>query len=206
MLGRPSRAEDRREIMLPKITEVFGELGYRRATTAALAERCGLQETQLYRLWPSKKAMFLAVIEHLFDLEVAGWNRLLSDHTPSEAIDRIFDEEGRHRGRSGLHRITLAAFSESDDPELREAVRRMYHRFHRYIRETLKQLHADLPADADPPDPSAAAWALIGLGTMINIGREFDLFGASTQTRLMKDIGPHLAGRLTGSKPSAVRE
>lgn len=197
MLGRPSRAEERRETMLPRITEVFGELGYRRATTAALAERCGLQETQLYRLWPSKKAMFLATIEHLFDLEVAGWNRVLDQYTPAEAIERIFTEEARYRGRSGLHRITLAAFSESDDPEVRDAVRRMYHRFHRYIRDTLNQLHHTLPDDTNPPDPNAAAWALIGLGTLINIGREFDLFDKTTQTQLMQTIGPHLAGQFT---------
>ena len=194
MLGRPSRAQERRETMLPRITEVFGELGYRRATTAALAERCGLQETQLYRLWPSKKAMFLAVIDHLYDLEVEGWNRVIASHSPAEAIDLIFAEEARHRGRSGLHRITLAALSESDDAEVREAVRRMYRRFHRYIRDMLKQLHPNLPDGATPPDPTTAAWAIIGLGTLVNIGREFDLFGQATQVRLINEIGAHLAG------------
>ena len=49
-MPRPSKADERRRELLPLVAEAFSELGYRRATTAELAARCGVQENILYRL------------------------------------------------------------------------------------------------------------------------------------------------------------
>lgn len=197
-MNKTAKALAREEELLPKLALAFGAGGYRRTTTAELAKVCGLQETQLYRLWPSKKAMFLAVVGYLFELETADWKRTLDAARGGEsrdAIAAILDAEGRERGRSGLHRITFAALSESDDPEIADAVRQMYRQFHRFIRDALKARHAERPGDASAvPDPALAAWAMIGLGTVTNIGREFDLFTPAAQRKLMKQIGLYLAG------------
>ena len=49
-MPRPDRSPDRRRELAPVLARAFAELGYRRATTAELAERCGVQEKALYRL------------------------------------------------------------------------------------------------------------------------------------------------------------
>ena len=49
-MSRQSNKPNKRAELLPKIAEAFGELGYRRATTAAIAARCEVQETTLYRM------------------------------------------------------------------------------------------------------------------------------------------------------------
>ncbi len=56
-MPRPNRSEERRAEFLPTLASAFAEHGYRKTTTATLAEACGVQEPALYRLWPDKRAM-----------------------------------------------------------------------------------------------------------------------------------------------------
>ncbi|MEM7625796.1 MAG: TetR/AcrR family transcriptional regulator [Planctomycetota bacterium] len=190
-MPRPNRSEERRAELIPILARAFADLGYASATTAALAEAAGLRENQLYRLWPSKKAMFLATIEHLYDLQTRWWSQMLAESDPAEAARRILEEEGRHRGESGLHRIIFAGLSEADDPEIRAAMANFYQRFHKFIVTVLKRKPG--PNDCATPPP-LAAWSLIALGTFSNIARELDIFGIPTQRRLMSEVGAALAG------------
>ena len=53
------------------------------------------------------------------------------------------------------------------------------------------------------PDADTAAWAVIGLGTMANIGQEFGLLSQAGRARLIGDAGSLL---LDGAgRPSARR-
>ncbi|MEM1108567.1 MAG: TetR/AcrR family transcriptional regulator [Planctomycetota bacterium] len=208
-MPRPNRSEERKTELTPVLARAFADLGYRSATTAALAEACGLRENQLYRLWPSKKAMFLATLDYLYELETRWWDEHLSAAAadPSgaaAAAQRILEEEGKRRGETGLHRIIFAGLSESDDPEISAAVTAMYHRFHKFIanvlRRSAKARGGDLPDHAAPPN--LAAWSLIALATFSNIAREFDLFPLATQRKLMAQVGSSLAGLNAHETPS----
>ena len=57
---------------------------------------------------------------------------------------------------------------------------------------------ADLPAPAREPDtsldPGLVAWAIVGIGTVANIGRELDLFSSRTRKRLVQEVGRALLG------------
>lgn len=193
-MPRPNRSDERRHELIPVLARAFAELGYASATTAALAKALDLRENQLYRLWPSKKAMFLATIEHLYELQTRWWSQLLAEGDPADAARRILEDEGKHRGESGLHRIIFAGLSETDDPEVRAAMANFYQRFHKFIVTVLKR-QPEL-TDCATPIP-LAAWSLIALGTFSNIARELDIFGIPTQRRLMAEVG----GKLSGLKP-----
>ena len=78
-MPRRNQTNEKRRELLPIVARAFAERGYRRTTTAELAERCGVQENILYRLWPDKKAMFIAAIGYVYDLSVAIWSRLLKE-------------------------------------------------------------------------------------------------------------------------------
>ena len=85
-MPRPDRSQERRAELLPVVAAAFAELGYRRASTAELAERCGVRVNVLYRLWPDKRAMFVAAIHHVFDGSLATWEALLEEsRAPPEA-------------------------------------------------------------------------------------------------------------------------
>ena len=51
-MPRPNQSDQRRRELLPVVTDAFAELGYRRTSTAELAERCNVRVNILYRLWP----------------------------------------------------------------------------------------------------------------------------------------------------------
>ncbi len=187
-MARPNQSDKRRAELVPVLAKAFAELGYRRATTAALAKRCGLRENQLYRLWPNKKAMFLASIDYLYEFTAAKWRELLSQDGDTSPAERILNWEGEHRGETGLHRITFAGLNETDDPEVREALRRMYKKFHRFIIGQVKA-HRDEVDAGDDPNAALTAWAVIGLGTMTNIANELGLLNPKAQTRLIRDVG-----------------
>lgn len=53
-------AEDRREQVITAAVSVFARSGYEGATTAAIAEKVGVTQPYLFRLFPTKKDLFLA--------------------------------------------------------------------------------------------------------------------------------------------------
>lgn len=187
-MARPNLSKQRRAELVPVLAGAFAELGYRRATTAALAERCGLRENQLYRLWPNKKAMFLASIDYLYEYSAERWRSLLAQDDGVSPAERILSWEGEHRGESGLHRITFAGLNETDDPDIRKALQQMYRKFHKFIAEQVKE-HRGLTLSGDHPDTAMTAWAVIGMGMMGNITHELDLLNRKTQGRLFHDVG-----------------
>lgn len=65
--------------LLPIVARAFAELGYRRATSATLARHCGVRENVLYRVWPTKQAMFLAAIDYLWQSSSEEWRHLLGE-------------------------------------------------------------------------------------------------------------------------------
>src|SRR5438132_3322579 len=97
-MARPSQTSQKRRELLPVVARAFAELGYRRTTTADLARRCGVRENILYRLWPDKRAMFIASIEYVFERSAAVWRRLLADAAAADvsAAEKLLAYEASH--------------------------------------------------------------------------------------------------------------
>jgi AcrR family transcriptional regulator len=169
------------------VARAFAELGYRRAPTAAQAKRCGVRENILYRAWKSKKAMFLAAIDYVFDSSRAVWERLLGDAPPKDAARRVLDYESVHHGEFGLYRVVFAGLSETDDPQIRSALRRMYLQFQRFIAAQVRAAWEDTRATAI--DPDIAGWALVGIGTVSNIARELELLSGPQRQAIFRAVG-----------------
>jgi AcrR family transcriptional regulator len=176
-MPRPSLTNEKRRELIPVVARAFAELGYRRTTTAELAKRCKVRENILYRLWPDKKAMFIAAIGYVYELAEQTWARLLDGALKGSSAERVLEYESRHLGEFGHSRIIFAGLSETDDPEIRRALSRMYQvALHRGRSETRS-------------DCALAAWALIGLGTVASIGLELHLLGGRERRALMKEMG-----------------
>lgn len=187
-MPRPSRINEKRRELLPVVARAFAALGYRRATTAELARRCGVQENILYRLWPDKKAMFVAAIDYVHSLAAETWERVLQERggglTPAQ---RLLRYEAVHLGEFGHHRIILVALSETDDADIRSALVRMYRRYARAIEHYVEE-------SAPRADAWVTAWALIGLGTISTIIRELDLLGEKARQQMVQSAGERLLG------------
>lgn len=200
-MPRPSQLHDQRRRLLPVVADAFVELGYRRATTAELARRCGVQENILYRLWRDKKAMFIASIAFVFDSSLAIWEGLLSGAAADDRADRraaarprspaelLLAYEAQHHGEFGRYRILFAALGETDDADIRRTLRETYARFHAWIARQVEQHRA---GRGGGPAPILSAWALVGLGTVANIGRELELIDDGQRRALLEAAGPLL--------------
>ena len=188
-MPRPSQTDQKREKLLPIVAGAFAELGYRRATTAELAKRCKVRENILYRLWPDKKAMFIASIDYVYEQAAGTWREVLSETDDNAgAAERLLKHEAEHYGESGLHRIIFAGLSETHEPEIREALRKMYGRFHRFIRGQVVA-HRNGGGSKTLPDETICAWAMVGLGNVANISRELGLLTGRGRKKMFGEAG-----------------
>ncbi|MEO6596542.1 MAG: TetR/AcrR family transcriptional regulator [Planctomycetota bacterium] len=192
-MGRPDHSERRRDELIPTIAATFAEFGYRRTTTAVLAERCSAQETILYRLWPDKRAMFTASIDYVVEHSEAIWTKATSRSNAVTTAEAVLDYEADHLGELGLYRILFAGLSETDDPAIAKALRAAYRSFHRFLLARTVE-HREQRSARSLPDAELAAWALLGLGTVVNLGRELGLLPKKARSRLLSTVGRHLLG------------
>lgn len=191
-MGRPNLSAQRRDELLPAVAATFAELGYRRTTTALLAERCGVQETILYRLWADKRAMFTASIEYVAEHSRRVWERELAARTSAKTTaEAVLDHEATHLGEFGLYRILFAGLSETDDPAIVRALQNAYRSFHAFVRDRIAE-HRKARGARGTPSPDIAAWAMLGVGTVVNLGRELGLLDADGRADVLRDAGRRL--------------
>ncbi|MBL9150336.1 MAG: TetR/AcrR family transcriptional regulator [Phycisphaerae bacterium] len=201
-MPRPSQQDDKRRELLPVVARAFADLGYRRATTAAIAERCGVQENILYRLWPDKKAMFIAAIGYVYDLSIEIWMRVLAKpatptgagrnrRTPTPA-ERLLAHEAEHLGEFGNHRLIFAGLNETDDPDIRAALADMYRRYHAFVRDHVLEHRGQKTSAKAEAEAAMISWAIIGLGTVANIASELKLLKPAQREDLMLGAGSQL--------------
>lgn len=186
-MARPSQAKEQRARVLPILVEAFVELGYRRSTTAELARRCGVQENILYRLFPDKKSMFLAAIDHVAEVSRQAWDRVRARGGEGSVAQRLLEYEARHQGEFGNFRIVFTGLSETDDPDIRKSLRQMYLGFQAVI-----QAEIEIHREASGGDAALSAWAVIGLATTVNIGRQLRCLSKAERSDLLGEIGGRL--------------
>lgn len=64
--GRPVY-EERRTDILEAAIEVFAKIGYHKVTTADISKVAGISQPYVYRFFESKEALFLEVVELIYD-------------------------------------------------------------------------------------------------------------------------------------------
>ncbi len=121
--GRPPAEEvaARAERLLDVATEVFLAEGFKGASMSEIARRAGASKQTLYARYPSKAALFAALVErkasHLFEtIGPLGEDRSLREtlvHCGSSLLELVLSEDAR-----GVHRVVIAECMEF--PELAE--------------------------------------------------------------------------------------
>jgi len=133
--------------------------------------------------------MFIASIDYVYEQAASTWRELLSETDDTAGVaERLLKHEAEHYGESGLHGIIFAGLSEIDEPQIREALRKMYGRFHRFIRAQVTA-HRGGGRTNGSPDETVSAWAIVGLGYVANIGRELGLLTGRGRKRLFGEAG-----------------
>jgi AcrR family transcriptional regulator len=118
-------AQDRREQVITEAVTVFARSGYEGATTAAIAERVGVSQPYLFRLFPTKKDLFLAASErNMMDTirllrEAAGGK---TGHDALHAMGMAYQE--KLTGNREWLLMQMQSFAACHDQDIRRQTRR----------------------------------------------------------------------------------
>ena len=118
-------AEDRREQVIKAAITVFARAGYEGATTAAIATQVGVSQPYLFRLFPTKKDLFLAASERNMDHTLKLMREAAGGMTGCDALDAMGDayQEMLTTDRDWLL-MQLQSFAACFDPDIQQQVRR----------------------------------------------------------------------------------
>src|ERR687884_1733799 len=83
----PGRIRRRnRARILAAAERIFAEKGYEGATTAAIAAAAGLPKSNLHYYFPTKEAVYRAVIDETLRLWLAAFDPIAADDDPADVL------------------------------------------------------------------------------------------------------------------------
>jgi AcrR family transcriptional regulator len=170
-------AAERRLHLIETAIRLFTDGSYRGTTTAEIARAAGVSEPILYRHFASKRALYLAALEHVWSRTRAAWEKKL-DETPDAcaAIEAIGKGHVSVRSpRLQLAELWVQALSEaSEDPELRRHLRGHMREVHDFVAGLIRR-GQEQGAIAAERDPDAEAWIMLAGGILGMVGRRVGL-------------------------------
>ncbi|WP_431873556.1 TetR/AcrR family transcriptional regulator [Amycolatopsis sacchari] len=116
-------ADQRREQLLLLAAEEFARAGLHGTSTEALARRAGITQTYVFRLFGSKKALFLRVVERSFERLIGGMDQAAEQRSGRDALAAMGTFYDRALADRTELLVQLQAFAACGDPEVREVVR-----------------------------------------------------------------------------------
>ncbi len=176
---------ERKRAVVESACRIFAKGSYRGSTTAEIARATGVTEPVLYRHFASKRELYLACLDSVWQQVHALWEKAIADEPAPEnwikAIGKAY-LEARAAARIVLVDLWIQALTEAaDDPEIRRALRRQVREVHEYVAAVIRRAQEAGGIVAER-DADAEAWIFISLGLLSTIdhrlgnivGDEFD--------------------------------
>lgn len=116
-------AEKRRALVLAAAVIEFARGGLAGTSTEAIAARAGISQPYLFRLFPTKKALFVAVIEETFRRTAAHFEAAVGDRTGLDALEAMKASYWDLFSDRTYLLTQMQAYASSDDPEVQAATR-----------------------------------------------------------------------------------
>lgn len=113
----------RREQLLELAADEFATHGLHGASTETVARRAGITQTYIFRLFGTKKALFLQVVDRAFSRLIDGMNDAAQGRSGDDALAAMgLYYDSALADRTGLL-VQQQAFAACGDPEVQQAVR-----------------------------------------------------------------------------------
>jgi AcrR family transcriptional regulator len=119
-------ADERREAVLTTAVAVFATRGMDGTSTEDVARRAGISQPYLFRLFPTKKALFLALVERCFQQVAGTFEAAAADRVGEEAIEAMGEAYQRLLEDRTLLLFQMQSYAACDDPDIRAATRTGY--------------------------------------------------------------------------------
>jgi AcrR family transcriptional regulator len=156
-------AEERREEILAVAIEHFAVGGYHGTSTEGIARDAGISQPYLFRLFRTKRELFLAGTARACDKVMVVFRRAAGEAQPGEqlaAMGRAYVNELLPDRHAVL--MLMQAFAASSEPEIRSEVRARYGA----VVTEVAQLAETTPAEV---------WSFFATGALLNIVATLDL-------------------------------
>jgi len=180
-------AEERRESVIRAATTEFARGGYYGTSTEAIAKRVGVSQPYLFRLFPGKKAIFLAAAERCMELArqtmvgaAEGLEGEEALHAMANAYVKVISEHPERLLMQMQTYVAVAAAEEEGDREFGETVRAGWMRLWDAVH---------VPLGADPDETST----FMAYGMLINC---MVAMGFPPEHRVWEGLYP--SARITG--------
>jgi AcrR family transcriptional regulator len=124
--GRRMSADERREQVLEAAAVEFATGGLAGTSTEDVARRAGISQPYLFRLFPTKKDLFIALIGRCYTRVGATFTDAaegLTGEAAADAMGKAYNELLRDRT---MLLLQMQAYAACEDPEIREATRAGY--------------------------------------------------------------------------------
>jgi AcrR family transcriptional regulator len=160
--GKRLSAEQRREQILEASLSEFAIHGLHGTSTETIAERVGISQPYLFRLFKTKKELFLTCVERCFDRTQDRFRAAAESAEPDEVLSsmgQVYIELMRDRE---LLLAQMQTYAACGDDEIRATVRRRYAELYR----TVEQLSGASPDDVR---------SFFATGMLLNIAAAMDL-------------------------------
>jgi len=161
-------AEERREEILYAAVQRFGQTGLHGTSTEAIARDVGVSQPYIFRLFGTKKELFMAAVVWGFEYATERFREAgeaASDH--HDAFRRIGHAYERIIADRRFLGIQLQAYASTDDPEIRAVVEES---FGRLVTEVIRQTEAT---------PAQLA-AFLGRGMLMNVSSSMGVLEAES--------------------------
>ena len=172
-------ADERREAVLTAARREFSRKGLHGASTDAIAKDAGISQPYLFRLFGTKKELYLLTTAQAMEEIYQAFERAARGRTGEEALDAMGEAyAGLIEDRERLQ-LMLQCFAGCEDAEVRESVRRVW----RDLVELIER------ASGEPPEVVST---FVAKGMLMNVLNAMQLLEDPTPwgDRLIAGCGP----------------
>ena len=160
-------AEERREAVLTAAAREFSRKGLHGASTDAIAKDAGISQPYLFRLFGTKKELYLATTSKAMEETYQTFERASRGKTGEEALHAMGEAYGGLIENRERLQLMLQCFAGCDDPDVRESVRRVWRELVDLVERT----------SGEPPEVISAFFAK---GMLLNVMNAMQLFDDPT--------------------------
>jgi AcrR family transcriptional regulator len=115
-------AEERREAILEAARHEFAAAGFNGTSTETIAERAGISQPYLFRLFGTKKELFVASIRRCFRETLETFQRATEGKRGEEALHAMGEAYLELLADRSRLRLQMQAYAACDDDEVRGVV------------------------------------------------------------------------------------
>ena len=176
---------DRRQQVLRIAAEEFADGGLHGTSTEVIARRAEITQAYIFRLFGTKKALFLEVMVAAFDRMTEGMRAAAGTETGLEALARMGAQYNELLADRIALLLQLQGFAACGDPEVRDAVRDSFGRMWQTVAET---------TGLDPVTIKAflAFGMLLNNGAALQVADLDEPWAAGARTRIRPGLFDHI--------------